>query len=400
MSDVVVIGAGVIGLGIAWRCAQRGAVVTVVDPAPGSGASNTAAGMLAPVTELHFGEAPLLDLNLDSAARYPGFVAELTEATGLEVGYVQCGTVVAAWDAADLSSLQDLQRYATSLGRRSELLTGRELRREVPALAAGLPGGLLARDDHQVDNRLLINALLLATERAGARIVHARASAVVTSNGRAIAVRTDDGERLDAGTVVLAAGAWSRQLDGVPDAALPPVRPVKGQTVRLRASGPPLLPHIVRGSVKGSPVYIVPRTNGELVIGASSEDAGFDTRPRAGAVYELLRDAQSLVPLLGEAELVEVSTSVRPGSPDNAPIVGPSGLDGLIVATGHYRNGILLTPVTADGIAALIADGTLPEVLAPFTPDRFSVDRLGTDELGTDRLGTDRLTNVETSACN
>jgi glycine oxidase len=155
----------------------------------------------------------------------------------------------------------------------------------------------------------------------------------------------------------------------VPDV---PIRPVKGQTVHLRATGGALLDHVVRGEVKGSPVYLVPRGDGRIVVGASSEEAGFDLRPRAGAVYELLRDAQSLVPVLGEAELVEVSTGLRPATPDNAPVIGPSALDGLVLATGHYRNGVLLTPVTADGIADLIAGGSLPDALAPFTPARFS----------------------------
>jgi len=146
---------------------------------------------------------------------------------------------------------------------------------------------------------------------------------------------------------------------------------VKGQTVRLRVPGPPLLRHVIRGTIKGSPVYLVPRDDGELVVGASSEEVGFDLAPRAGAVYELLRDAQSLIPLLGEVRFGEVSTSVRPGSPDNAPIIGRSSIPGLVLATGHYRNGILLTPVTADGIADLISTGSVPDVLAGFSVDRF-----------------------------
>ena len=171
--------------------------------------------------------------------------------------------------------------------------------------------------------------------------------------------------------MVLAAGAWSAQLPDPGGVALPPIRPVKGQTLRLRVPGPPLLRHVIRGTIKGSPVYLVPREDGELVVGASSEEVGFDLEPRAGAVYELLRDAQSLVPLLGEVQFIEVSTSVRPGSPDNAPIIGPSSNPGLVLATGHYRNGILLTPVTADGIADLITTGSLPDVLAGFGADRF-----------------------------
>jgi glycine oxidase len=147
---------------------------------------------------------------------------------------------------------------------------------------------------------------------------------------------------------------------------------VKGQTLRLRLAGRPRLGRVVRATVKGSPVYVVPREDGELVVGASSEERGFDQQPRAGAVYELLRDAQTIVPELSEAVLEELSTGLRPGSPDNAPIVGPTAIDGLVAASGHYRNGILLTPVTADGVASLISDGMLPDVLKPFTPARFA----------------------------
>jgi glycine oxidase len=360
--DVIVVGAGVIGLGIAWRAAQRGLAVRLVDPAPGSGATWTAAGMLAPATELHYGEEPLLHLGLESARCYPSFVAELESATGRRVGYRRDGTLVIAWDAADLAGLRDLQAFGQSLGLSTELVTGRELRRLEPALASGLPGGLVAADDCQVDNRLLQEALLVAAESAGARIRRERAVSVA---GRKVVLA--GGDVLNADAVVLAAGAWSAELS-----AAVPVRPVKGQTLRLRMPGEVPLRRVVRGAVKGSPVYVLPRTGGEeVVVGASSEEAGFDLRPRAGAIYELLRDAQALVPVLSEAAFDEVSTSVRPGSPDNAPLIGAMGVDGLIVATGHYRNGILLAPVTADGVAELLASGTLPGLLAPFTPSRF-----------------------------
>jgi glycine oxidase len=180
--------------------------------------------------------------------------------------------------------------------------------------------------------------------------------------------------------VVLAAGAHSGRVAGLPDADRPQVHPVRGQTLRLRMSADTMPPLIVRGTVKGSPVYLVPRATspesgpptGELVIGASSEEAGFDCTPRAGAVYELLRDAQSLLPAVSEAELVEVSTGLRPGSPDNAPLIGKARTEGLVIATGHYRNGVLLTPITADGVAALLTDGALPPELLAFTPERFA----------------------------
>jgi len=210
------------------------------------------------------------------------------------------------------------------------------------------------------------------------------------TDGRVHGVTTAGGTVRSAGVVVLCAGAHSGRIGALPSGARPRVHPVKGQTLRLRLPVDALPPRILRGSVKGSPVYLVPRAPrsapaepgrapaassvGELVVGASSEEAGFDCTPRAGAVYELLRDAQSLLPAVSEAELVEVSTALRPGSPDNAPRIGPAGPggpEGLIIATGHYRNGILLTPITGDGVSALIADGALPPELLSFQPERL-----------------------------
>jgi glycine oxidase len=384
--DVIVVGGGVIGLAVAWRCAQRGLTVTVVDgdidvgrgdgavngwPSKPAGAWHTAAGMLAPVTELHYEGRDLLALNVESAARYPAFAVELTDVTGLDIGYRTCGTVQVAWDAADLADLRALHEFQASLGITSELLTSRELRSHSPVLAAGLPGGLWAAGDHQVDNRRLRAALLAASIKTGVDVRRGRVARIDATDEHVSGVTLADGTRLTGGHTVLAAGAWSRGIDGLPDDVAPPVRPVKGQTIRLQAA-PDLLTHIVRGSVKGHHVYVVPRANGELVIGASSEEAGFDVRPRTGAVYDLLRDATALVPELSEVTFTEVSTSVRPGSPDNAPLIGPTRLDGLVIATGHYRNGILLAPVTGDEVTTLITDGKAPAILTAFAPDRFA----------------------------
>ena len=369
-SDVVVIGAGVIGAAIAWRSAQRGLVVRVVEPQPERGAWHAAAGMLAPITELHYAESALLRLNLDSLHRYAGFVAELADATGLGTGYRECGTVSLAWDGADLRALQDVHAFSVTLGLHSRLLSGRELRELEPALAPGLPGGLLAEGDHQIDPRQLHRALVVAAQRAGADFVPGEA-ALWLDGDRVRGVRVGSGQ-LASHTVVLAAGAWSALINGLPAPFVPPVRPVKGQTLRLRLPGPGRLSHVLRATVKGSPVYVVPRWDGEYVVGASTEEAGFDVEPRAGAVYELLRDAQTVLPELGEATLTEICTGLRPGTPDNAPLLGPSGLDGLVLATGHHRNGILLTPATADGIAAYLADGMLPEAFVPFAASRFA----------------------------
>ncbi len=372
LPDVVVVGGGVIGLSVAWRSAGRGLEVTVVDPAPARGATWAAAGMLAPVTEVHYGEEALLRLNLSSAAAWPSFAASLEEASGRQVGYRPCGTLAVAMDGGDRALLEDLYRYQLSLGLDPQLLSSRECRSLEPFLAPGIRGGLLAPGDHQVHNRLLAQALEVAVERAGVRLVRDRVTTVLVDAGRVAGVALATGEHLSTGTVVLAAGCWTGQIAGLPDGALPPVRPVKGQILRLKGPAQaPLLGRNLRGLVAGNHLYLVPRADGTVVVGATVEEQGFDVTVRAGAVADLLRDARALMPALDELELAETWAGLRPGSPDNAPIIGPSALPGLVVATGHYRNGILLTPVTADSLASVLAGDGVPQVIAPFSPDRF-----------------------------
>jgi glycine oxidase len=372
--DAVIVGGGLIGLAAAWRAAEAGAAVTVVDPAPAGGASRAAAGMLAPVTELHYGEEALLRLNLAAAARYPSFIDELEKRSGQPTGYARTGTLAVALDADDWAALADLHAFQAARGLSVAALTGRECRQLEPMLAPSVRGGLLVEGDHSIDNRRLGAALLAALDRGGVRLVRQPATAVLADGGHAAGVRLGDGSELAAGAVVLAAGCWTGSLAGLPAAAVPPVRPVKGQILRLRVPPQlrPLLSRPVRGTVRGFRVYLVPRADGELVVGATVEEQGFDTRVTAGGVYELLRDAHELVPGVTELELVETLAGLRPGSPDNAPIIGPTSMPGLILATGHYRNGVLLTPITADAVAELIVDGVAPEVVAPFAPSRFS----------------------------
>ncbi|MFF9601479.1 glycine oxidase ThiO [Streptomyces sp. NPDC014684] len=372
-SDVLVIGGGIIGLVTAWRAAQRGLATAVVDPEPGGGAARVAAGMLAAVTELHHGEERLLALNLESARRYPDFAAELTELTGHDLGYRRCGTLAVALDSDDRAHLRELHALQRRSGLDSVWLSGRECRRLEPMLAPGVRGGLRVDGDHQIDPRRLASALVAACERAGVVFHRCWAERLDVAAGRAAGVTAADGTRLGAGRVVLAGGSLSGRLTGVPDDALPPVRPVKGQVLRLTVPRryAPFLSRTVRAVVRGSQVYLVPRENGELVVGATSEELGWDTTVTAGGVYELLRDAHELVPGITELPLTETGAGLRPGSPDNAPLLGPSSLDGLLLATGHYRNGVLLTPVTGDVMAALLAGGELPEAARPFTPERF-----------------------------
>ncbi|MGW4982865.1 glycine oxidase ThiO [Streptomyces mirabilis] len=373
-SDVLVIGGGIIGLVTAWRAAQRGFTVAVVDPEPGGGAARVAAGMLAAVTELHYGEQTLLGLNLASARRYPDFAAELTEASGQDLGYRRCGTLAVALDADDRAHLRELHALQHRSGLESEWLSGRECRRLEPMLAPGVRGGLRVDGDHQIDPRRLAKALVTACERAGVEFHRTWAERLTVVRDRAAGVVTTGGEQLAAGQVVLAAGSLSGKLPGVPADVLPPVRPVKGQVLRLTVPKryAPFLSRTVRAVVRGSQVYLVPRENGELVVGATSEELGWDTTVTAGGVYELLRDAHELVPGITELPLTETRAGLRPGSPDNAPLLGPTALDGLLLATGHYRNGVLLTPVTGDAMAHVLTTGELPEVARPFAPGRFS----------------------------
>ncbi|MET9773866.1 glycine oxidase ThiO [Streptomyces sp. NPDC006367] len=371
--DVLVVGGGIIGLVTAWRSAQRGLATALVDPAPGGGAARVAAGMLAAVTELHHGEQTLLALNLASARRYPEFAAELTDLTGHGLGYRRCGTLAVALDADDRAHLRELHALQERSGLESEWLTGRECRRLEPMLAPGVRGGLRVDGDHQIDPRRLAGALVAACERAGVVLHRARAERLTVAGDRATGVVTADGTALTAGRVVLAGGSLSGRLAGVPDAVRPPVRPVKGQVLRLampRTHGP-LLSRTVRAVVRGNPLYLVPRENGELVVGATSEELGWDTTVTAGGVYELLRDAHELVPGITELPLTETLAGLRPGSPDNAPLLGPTELDGLLLATGHHRNGVLLTPVTGDVMAHVLTTGELPDEARPFTPRRF-----------------------------
>jgi glycine oxidase len=447
----VIVGGGIVGLSIAWRLARAGRQVTVVDPAPASGASHAAAGMLAPVSEVTYTEAPQLRLGMASLRRWPSFADDLAADAGLttsgspapgltpagaladarsaspssaaqsadrttsqgagrpvagaqggggldraaDVSGVGVfggsgigdgarrgldlradGTLDIAFGADDLAALDELAAFMDKLGLPVERLTGRECRRLEPMLAPSVRGGLLAPGDAWVDPRRVTAALLTALERLGVPLVRARAAGLLRDgDGRVAGVRLEPpggaepadssgrpGE-IPAERVILAAGAWSGELAEVP------VRPVKGQIMRLR-SPQPLLSRCVRGTVHGSYVYLVPRGDGELVVGATQEELGFDTRVTAGGLYELLRDARELVPGVTELEVADVVAGLRPGTPDNLPIIGPSGTPGLTLATGHHRGGVLLAPLTAALIAESLS-GEEGELAALCSPGRF-----------------------------
>jgi len=345
--DLAVIGGGVIGLSCAWRAARRGARVAVVERSrPPAGSTRVAAGMLAPVGEFAFGEPELLKMTLAAAKLYPDFVAELEEASGIDTGYRHDGALHIALDrdeAAELRRVHELQR---SLALAAEWLPPRRCRELEPSLTPSFHGGVHAPEEASIDPRALVAALLAALESEGVELLTGTGVEAALFDGERIAgVRTGNGEELRAGAVVLATGAWSGQAEWLPEPARPSVRPVKGQILELRArdgAAP------CRGIVASERVYLVPRPDGRLVVGATVEEQGFDTAVTAGGVHELLREAYRLFPEVVEMELVDATAGLRPGTPDNLPRVGESGVDGLLWATGHYRNGILLAPLTAN----------------------------------------------------
>jgi glycine oxidase len=352
--DAVVVGGGAIGLCCAWRAVKRGARVLVVDRSrPPSGATRVAAGMLAPVGELAFGEPELLRLTLTAAELYPEFVAELEAASGMSTGYARHGALHVALDrdeAAELRRIHDLQR---SLGLGAEWLPPRLCRELEPGLTPAFNGGVHAPNEAAVDPRLLTAALLGALAAEGVEVRDGvEVSEPLLRGERIEGVRTAVGEELHASTVVLAAGAWSGVASWLPEEARPAVRPVKGQIVELRSpDGRAPCERIVASER----VYLVPRGDGRLIAGATVEERGFDTTVTAGGVHEVLREAYRLLPDVAEMELVEAMAGLRPGTPDNLPIVGPGEIEGLVLACGHYRNGILLAPLTGEAVAGLIA---------------------------------------------
>jgi glycine oxidase len=388
-SDVLVIGGGVIGLSIAWRAAQQGLSVVVADPRPGHGATHAAAGMLTPIAEAAYAEREIFALGEDSLRRYPGFIRELSEVTGWPTGFRQAGTLQVAYDSDDLAMLAETRALQESFGVHLEQLTARDCREAEPMLDPSVRGGLLAPGDGSVDPRLLAVALLRAAEGAGARLVRQSVAEVISAAGRASGARLTDDNVIPARWVVLAAGWESGAVAGLPAGIAPPVRPVKGQIIRLRTSAaaersglpPGLLRRTVRGVVRGSGVYLVPRDSGELVVGATQEELGADTAVTAGGVWELLRDARTLVPGITELELTDVMAGLRPGTPDNAPVLGPSELPGLVLATGHFRAGVLLAPVTADTVSAYLRTGTADPIWRAFGPGRFPARLAGQHEV-------------------
>lgn len=367
--QIAIIGAGVIGMAIGWRLAAAGCAVDVFDRGEaGRAASWASAGMLAAGVETESGEEGLWPLTSRSQALWPDFARELEAYTGLPMGYRDEGTLAVALTRDDVEALRfnyDLQR---TVGIDLEWLTGAQAREREPYLHAGTVAAVYSHRDHQVDNRCLVPALKAALLKAGGRLhENAEITAIEIEGGRAVGVRRGDTlHRAD--TVVLAAGAWSRGLPGLPEAVRPPVRPIRGQMVILRMDpAQPILRHVLWAPR----AYLVPRADGRLLVGATTEERGFEAVLTAGGVFGLLEGAWRAIPTIEELRIDELVVGFRPGSRDDAPMLGPTAVDGLVMATGHHRNGVLLTPITADAIRDFILTGALMDVVQAFTLDRF-----------------------------
>ncbi|MCW2807652.1 MAG: glycine oxidase [Marmoricola sp.] len=360
---VVVVGGGIVGLACADELVGAGHHVRLFDPAPASGATYAAAGMLAPGGEAWFGEETLLRLGVDSLGRWPAYAAALEKRSGHHLDLRAGGTLLVAADRDDLAEVRRARALLDSNGVRAEELDRRALRRYEPTLSGRVMGGALLPNDRHVNPRRVAEALLAVL---GDRVVRARATAAADG------VVLDDGSRITADVVVLATGA----------AGMPHVRPVRGEVVRVRSHDAPT--RVLRARVHGEQVYVVPRADGELVIGATEEEhpAGEGTPlPTVGRVARLLETARALVPGLDTAELLEVVARDRPGSPDNGPLLGPVASPGparVLLAGGHHRGGVLLAPVTAAALRAHVDGLDVPQAALPFSPDRFETHRFDT----------------------
>lgn len=372
---IVIVGGGICGLGIGWRLAQAGREVTVIDRGEAAMAATwAAAGMLAPQAEAEHAEEALLPLAMESCRQWPSFAGELERGSGIDVDYRTEGTLVVAVDRDDFEMLEHRFAYLRDLGLNLEWLSGYEARRKEPYLSRGVSGALFSPDDHQVDNRLVGGALKACYINAGGNLQENTAvDEILTSAGRVTGVRVGDRE-IEAETVVVAAGAWSRNIAGLPPEASPPVRPLKGQMVAVRMpDDAPILRHVLWGpgnSIVPS-IYLAPKSDGRLIIGATVEEMGFDTDLTAGGMLEILRSAWEVLPGIYDLPLTESWTGFRPASRDDAPILGPAGVDGLVMATGHHRNGILLAPITARTVSDYILTGSVADIMRPFMLERF-----------------------------
>ncbi len=364
----LIVGGGTIGLALGWTLARRGADVTLVErDRAGRGTSWQAAGMLAPDAEIGFEELDLYRLSRASLSRWPDFARTLEADADMSVDYRDDGTLIVADDPDSEEALRRLYDFQREHGLDVTWCSGAEAREIEPFLAPRLAAAIHAPMDHQVDNRLLVEALRVAFQHAGGTLHEHTEVAAILPDEETPRIRLADGEILTGQAVVVAAGVWSRELEGWTPEHTPSVRPVKGQMLQCTMQGAFELSHVIRGP----DAYLAPKSNGRLVVGATSEERGFDTTVTAGGLYDILEGAWEVVPGIYDLPVDETWAGLRPASRDHAPLLGPSGDPGIWTATGHYRHGILLTPITAHEMARQLLDGETSDLVEPFLPSRM-----------------------------
>ena len=375
---IIIVGGGVIGLGIGWKLSRLGYQVALYERNQvGRGASWAAAGMLSPLAEAHTQEAELLRLGLESSNRYPEWVRELQEESQIDIDYRKKGTLMVALDRDDRADLQHHFEMQKSFDLPVDWLTGNQARTLEPALSPRVVAAIHCPSDLQVNGRLMTTALTVAFQKAGGKLFEQTPVTKINIKDQQVTGIHIDSEFVPAELVIVAAGAWLSQVKGLPKSYQYLIRPVKGQILGLQMDTEPIISHVIYAP----DAYLVPRGNGSLVVGATVEEQGFDTHLTAGGVFELLRGAWEALPGIYEFPIVDTFASLRPASRDNAPILGLTPVDGLILAAGHFRKGILLTPVTCDEIAQLVLTGIVSEVIKPFNISRFETLNLSkTDE--------------------
>lgn len=368
MNKICIIGGGVIGLSVGWQLARKGKKVELLERnEPGKGAAWVAAGMLAPQAEMGFEEIELFNLCRKSLDIYPQFLEELYEDSGIKLEVERCGTLLVGFDRDDTERLRRLYDFREKVGLPVDWLTGSEAREMEPLLSPKCSSALWIKDDAQVDNRKLLGALKNAfVNRGGELYDNHKVEAINIENGKVLGVHVH-GIDIENEAVILSAGCWSKKVNGIDENFLPPVRPVKGQIISLTANDECRLKHTVRAP----DVYLVPKKDGRLIVGASNEEMGFNTAPTAGEIFRMLERAWEAVPSIYDLPIQSIDVGLRPGSRDHQPIIGDSEIEGLYFATGHYRNGILLAPITAYELSDWIVSGNKSPALSPFQISRF-----------------------------
>ena len=373
-SRIIIVGGGVIGLSIAWRLARentRDEILLLDANRAGEGTSRVSAGMIAPIAEAGFEDPHFIKFARLSRERYRAFVSEVSRDADMSVVLGEEGSIIAAIHRDDVEAMRRVYEHRRHADLPVEWLTGSEAREMEPTLTPRVSAAMWIAYDGQVNPRALLPALVRACNRRGVEVRESARVQRIIINDETVAGVELDGETISAATVVVCAGAWSGTIEGMPADVVPQVRPIRGQILRLTRTADFAMKHVVRGPR----AYLLPKDDGTVVVGATQEEAGFDATPTAGGIKTILENAWEMVPSIYDLPIERVEVGLRPGTRDHLPLVGATRIHGLIMATGHFRHGILFAPTTADAVCRGILTGEFGEDVAAFAPDRFASTR-------------------------